>query len=131
MHKTETDLLLNRFQPEEIRRALTMINYELKLAPIKPTKVLAVVGFDETALKEYATRRYDLMLLLERLDLFEAGLHMRPVHRAVCASLRRTIEGYREKLLVLMTECEAVKRDGKNTQPLFEYLKRGEENARR
>jgi hypothetical protein len=129
MHQLETVLLLKHFQPEEVRRALVLVNYELKLEPMRATKLLAVVGFDLAALLEYSNRRYALAEIQGRIEAYAAALTMRPVDLAVCRSIWKSIDGYREKLLVLMTECEVVKKKGKNSPNLLSYLERGKENA--
>jgi len=129
MHYLETALLLKHFQPEEIRKALWRTNYELKLEPLKGTKILKVVGYDGEALLDYSKRRYDLKLLQGRIEVYAAGLKMRPVDLSVCRSVWKSIDGYREKLLILMTECEAVEKDGQNSPSLLTYLEGGEENA--
>jgi hypothetical protein len=131
MHYLETARLLKHFQPEEIRKALWRTNYELKLKPLKGTTILRVVGYDTDALLDYSKRRYELKLLQERIETYAAGLKMRPVDLSVCRSIWKSIDGYREKLLVLMTECEAVEKDGQNSPPLLAYLERGEENESR
>ena len=129
MHHLETARLLTEFEAEAIRRALWRANYELKLQPLRATKILAVVGFDLAALKIYSDRRYDLLKTMERIETYATGQQMKPVDLAVCRSIWKSYDDLRGKLLVLMTECELVEANGKNSPSLLTYLEGGKANA--
>lgn len=128
MSKFETAKPLTKYGAVVIRQALWRINYELKLKPIRATVTLAVVGFDLSALKIYSDRRYDLLKQMERIEEYAGEEGLGPVDLAVASSIWNSYDGYREKLLSLMTECEVVEARGKNSPNLLTYLERGEAN---